>query len=153
MSDDLKHLARRVLDLDAQATKGPWTNSFDEDGNANDVVVWAPTQPEASDFIGNVGAWEGDRAGGVMFDLDVKNAALIAEYRTVAPALARALLAALDENARLRALQPKLALLATAYDHAAKAVPDRVLRSVLVDATKTLRDLSAALAAPPKEET
>lgn len=72
----IKETVARVLELDGLATKGPWACQL---GKANRVVaVQAPTGPDVARCS-------------LQLDprTDCDNAALIAYYRTAAPALAR----------------------------------------------------------------
>lgn len=106
---DIRHLAQRVLDLDKQATPGPWETDGVYDlyvfrkPRGNGVMV-ADRNVEYDDEApaGSLVRARGTGAGLTEAQQAV-NMRLVAEYRTAAPALARALIASLDENARLRA--------------------------------------------------
>lgn len=80
MSDPTE-TARRVLDLDKQATQGPWA----QQGSA--ATCWVD-QPGGKSVI----HWTGFDAASTHPGARLHDAALIAEYRTAAPELARALL-------------------------------------------------------------
>lgn len=108
MSDDLKHLAQRVLDLDAQATEGPWETDgvydlyvFRKPRGNGEMIADRNVEHDDEAPAGSVVRARGTGAG-LTEAQQGANMRTIAEYRTAAPALARALLAALDENARLR---------------------------------------------------
>ena len=117
MSDDLKHLAQRVLDLDAQATEGPWeatTNGYcttllpDRDwgphNHASEIAI-AYSNTERIPLCATEDEFDAstqDSDDPKVIGQTITDLRLCAEYRTAAPALARAILAMLDENARLR---------------------------------------------------
>lgn len=69
---------QRVLDLDAQATEGPW-DSTTEIGLVHEDTLWSP-----------VGSTQADVPEATA------DAELIAYYRTAAPAMAKAIRAVLD---------------------------------------------------------
>lgn len=139
---DIRHLAQRVLDLDAQATDRVWIPWITRDAD------------EDNEWIATSSCHTSDEAQAR------RDAALIAEYRTVAPALARALLAALDENARLRALvqqwlKPMVDRQITTLDAIGNDDVIEDLETTITLSPEQWRLLAGriALAAPPKEGT
>lgn len=111
MSDDMKQLAQRVLDLDAQATDRVWIPWITRDAD------------EDNEWIATSSCHTSDEAQAR------RDAALIAEYRTAAPDLARALVA---EQARSADLERQLAALTDERDDL-KAQRDAMRADVPVD--------------------
>jgi hypothetical protein len=104
---DPKAIAARVLELDAEATKGPWGSHRIDSTGARSVCRKGDLRLRWIAHTMRYDKPEGDPTTGNA------NADLIAEYRTAAPALAREVLALTDalaaERADVAQLRAKLA--------------------------------------------
>lgn len=137
---DLTAKIQRVLQLDREATGGPWKPTTDIDYEASTATAVGPMKQ-----VGGGSPMEVAYFGAAMTRAD---AALIAEYRTAAPSLARALVA---EQARVADLERqianeadeqtflRLALKSAGDGNATLAAERDALRADLADALKSAR--------------
>jgi hypothetical protein len=141
MKTDDEEVIERVLELDGKAKEGPW--AYENCGEkCNDIFIgtmcridgrgdpWSPESgcPETTDEDGN----EIDFYREAVAHIDdsstqgfpVQDAALIAEYRTAAPDLARRLR---ERNARIAVLEKQLGeATSEGIEKAAKTIDDRI---------------------------
>jgi hypothetical protein len=92
---DIQEIAKRVLELDAKATPGPWS----VDDSPYSDYTWGPKQEMISDDCPHCASYRLRGHGGGLPQKE--NATSIAMFRTAAPDLARHVLRLSQENERL----------------------------------------------------
>lgn len=91
--DQLKSLLRDVLEKEKAATPGPWESEHTTDHRGNSG--WAVRQNDSCNFAG--GFWIAETVGDLPGGSEEGNAAFIALARNVSPAMAKALLASIEQ--------------------------------------------------------
>lgn len=136
--NDIKQIAERVLALDAEATEGPWSRATSESEDGAEMSACGPEHniTFASDDEDDDELREREMA------LVEADAALIADYRTSAPALAREVLRLTEEVARLREV---LGLLTTFVGEAREQADRAGATRVIVILNKVQRSIRKAL--------